>query len=57
MGIEPELAEAAGVVVRAMIEHPEMVGGTRDRLDTDLMLVAQGEIISKVGAEGAHCWA
>jgi L-asparaginase II len=53
-GIEPELAEAAGAVVSAMIEHPEMVGGTRDRLDTDLMLVAQGEIISKVGAEGAH---
>jgi L-asparaginase II len=30
------------------------VGGTRDRLDTDLMLVAKGEIISKVGAEGTQ---
>jgi L-asparaginase II len=37
-----------------MIEYPEMVGGTRDRLDTDLMLIAKGEIISKVGAEGAQ---
>jgi len=53
-GIEPELAEAARAVVSAMIEHPEMVGGTRDRLDTDLMQVAKGGIISKVGAEGAH---
>ena len=53
-GIEPELAEAAGAVVSAMIEYPAMVGGTRDRLDTDLMLVTKGEIISKVGAEGAQ---
>jgi L-asparaginase II len=52
--IEPELADAADAVARAMIEHPEMVGGTRDRLDTDLMLVAKGEIISKVGAEGTQ---
>ena len=53
-GMEPELTRAADAVVGAMIEHPEMVGGTRDRLDTDLMLVAKGEIISKVGAEGAQ---
>src|SRR4030095_3083113 len=30
-GIEPEMAEAAGAVVRAMIEYPEMGGGTRAR--------------------------
>ncbi|HEU0174027.1 MAG TPA: asparaginase [Blastocatellia bacterium] len=53
-GIEPELAAAADAMVSAMIEYPEMVGGTRDRLDTDLMLVAKGEIISKVGAEGTQ---
>ncbi|MGH9751351.1 MAG: asparaginase [Blastocatellia bacterium] len=52
--IEPELVDAADAVVGAMIEYPEMVGGTRDRLDTDLMLVAKGEIISKVGAEGVQ---
>jgi L-asparaginase II len=52
--IEPELAAAAEAVVNAMIEHPEMVGGTRNRLDTDLMLAAQGRIISKVGAEGVQ---
>ncbi|MGH9766193.1 MAG: asparaginase [Blastocatellia bacterium] len=53
-GIGPELAAAAGIVVNAMIEHPEMVGGTRDRLDTDLMLAAKGQIVSKVGAEGVQ---
>jgi L-asparaginase II len=53
-GIEPELAEAASVVVGAMTEYPEMVGGTCGRLDTDLMLAAKGEIISKVGAEGVQ---
>lgn len=52
--IEPELGDAADAVVGAMIEYPEMVGGTRDRLDTDLMLAAKGEIISKVGAEGVQ---
>jgi L-asparaginase II len=52
--IEPELAAAADDIARAMIKFPEMVGGTIDRLDTDLMLVAKGEIISKVGAEGTQ---
>jgi L-asparaginase II len=41
-----------------MIGYPEMVGGTRDRLDTDLMLAAKGasesKIVSKVGAEGVQ---
>ncbi|MGH9940551.1 MAG: asparaginase, partial [Blastocatellia bacterium] len=52
--IEPELAVAAEAVVNTMIEYPEMVGGTRNRLDTDLMLASKGQIISKVGAEGMH---
>jgi L-asparaginase II len=52
--IEPEFTRAADAVAGAMIEHPEMVGGTRDRLDTELMLVAKGEIISKAGAEGTQ---
>ncbi|MGE0129465.1 MAG: asparaginase [Blastocatellales bacterium] len=52
--IEPELAAAAETVVNAMTEYPEMVGGTRNRLDTDLMLAAKGQIVSKVGAEGVQ---
>jgi L-asparaginase II len=52
--IEPELAAAAERVVNAMIEYPEMIGGSRNRLDTDLTLAAKGRIISKVGAEGVQ---
>ena len=53
-GIEASLAEAADRVVSAMIAHPEMVGGTSKRLDTDLMRVAGGRLVSKVGAEGVQ---
>lgn len=35
----------------AMIAHPEMVGGQRDRLDTSLMKALPGRIVSKGGAE------
>ncbi len=36
----------------AMLAHPNMVGGTRDRLDTALMKAATGRVVSKSGAEG-----
>ncbi len=52
--VESDLFIAAESVVNAMIEYPEMIGGTRDRLDTDLMRAANGRIISKVGAEGVQ---
>jgi L-asparaginase II len=35
----------------AMIANPEMVGGTRDRLDTSLMKAAPGRVVSKGGME------
>jgi L-asparaginase II len=35
----------------AMLANPEMVGGTRDRLDTSLMKAAPGRIVSKGGME------
>lgn len=52
--IELQLADAAARVVNSMIEFPEMVGGTSHRLDTDLMRVTRGRLISKVGAEGVQ---
>jgi L-asparaginase II len=52
--LAPEFAEAAERIVDAMIEFPEFVGGTRGRLDTDLMRAARGMILSKVGAEGVQ---
>lgn len=38
----------------AMLNHPEIIGGTTDRLDTEMMRAAQGRLISKVGAEGVY---
>ncbi len=35
----------------AMIRHPELVGGTRERLDTALMKTAPGRLVSKSGME------
>ena len=52
--LDRDLCAAAARVTAAMIEYPELVGGTRGRLDTDLMRVARGALISKVGAEGVQ---
>ncbi|MFN6202857.1 MAG: asparaginase, partial [Acidobacteriota bacterium] len=46
--------QAARRILAAMLEFPEMVGGTRHRLDTDLMRALPGRIVSKVGAEGVQ---
>jgi len=37
-----------------MSAYPELIGGTSDRLDTELMRAAPGRLISKVGAEGVY---
>jgi L-asparaginase len=41
-------------IVRAMTHHPIMVAGEGE-FDTELMKLAQGEIVSKSGAEGIQC--
>jgi L-asparaginase II len=46
--------EACARIVAAMTGSPEMVGGTRERLDTEMMRVTRGSIISKIGAEGVY---
>jgi L-asparaginase II len=46
--------EAAGRISRAMMAHPEIVGGRAERLDTKVMLAGRGTIVSKVGAEGVY---
>ena len=38
----------------AMIAHPELVAGTRDRLDTSLMKAAPRRLVAKGGAEAPH---
>ena len=45
------LAPALTLVRDAMMAHPEMVGGTRERLDTSLMKALPGLLVSKSGME------
>ena len=49
-----ETREACRRVVSAMTSSPEMVGGTKERLDTVMMRATRGSLISKVGAEGVY---
>lgn len=41
-------------IVQAMIRFPEMVGGSKDRLDTEMIRAGNGRLISKIGAEGVY---
>ena len=45
---------ACARIVRVMSSYPELIGGTTDRLDTEIMRAAPGLLISKVGAEGVY---
>ncbi len=45
------LAPSLQAIRDAMVAHPEMVGGTRDRLDTALMKALPGRLVVKGGAE------
>jgi L-asparaginase II len=51
---DEQTSEAARRVVSAMISFPEMVGGTKSRLDTELIKAGNGRLISKIGAEGVY---
>jgi len=46
-----KLAPYYETIRRVMLAHPELVGGTHDRLDTSLMKALPGRIIAKGGAE------
>jgi L-asparaginase II len=41
-------------IVRVMTSYPELIGGTSERLDTEIMRAARGRVVSKVGAEGVY---
>ena len=53
-GMDPAIAEASKRLVSAMIAHPEMVGGTQGRFDTDLLRSSHGKLVCKVGAEAVY---
>ncbi len=46
--------EACKRIVAAMTRYPELIGGTTDRLDTEMMRATEGRLVSKVGAEGVY---
>ena len=46
--------DACERIVRVMSTYPELIGGTSNRLDTEIMRAAPGRVISKVGAEGVY---
>ncbi len=48
---DEEYRKACSQIVSAMINYPELIGGS-ERLDTLMMRAANGKIISKIGAEG-----
>lgn len=45
---------ACSRIVNAMINFPEMIGGSKERLDTELIKAGKGRLISKIGAEGVY---
>lgn len=46
--------KACSRIVRVMNAYPELIGGTSDRLDTEIMKATPGRVVSKVGAEGVY---
>jgi L-asparaginase II len=51
------LAASVAIVRNAMLAHPEMVAGSRERLDTSVMKALPGRLVAKGGAEGLRCYA
>lgn len=52
--VSPNRAAVLKRIRNAMIQHPEMVGGT-DRFDTDLIKAFDGRVVTKAGAEAVQC--
>ena len=51
---DEETRRACARLTSAMTAHPEMVGGTRERFDTEVMRACAGRVVSKIGAEGVY---
>jgi L-asparaginase II len=51
------LARSMTVARDAMLENPDMVAGSRERLDTSVMKALPGRIVAKGGAEGLRAYA
>jgi L-asparaginase II len=54
LGFDKATRAACERIVRVMTAFPELIGGTSERLDTEIMRAARGRVVSKVGAEGVY---
>ena len=52
--LDKMIRNACGRIVRVMTAFPELIGGTSQRLDTEIMRATRGRVVSKVGAEGVY---
>jgi L-asparaginase II len=52
--MDEQTRNACRRIVAAMTSYPELIGGSSDRLDTEIMRAAPGRLVSKVGAEGVY---
>lgn len=50
--LDAERAEASRRITAACVRYPRLVGGGRERIDSDLMVAARGRVFAKVGADG-----
>src|SRR5688572_16270643 len=46
--------DACERIVRVMNAYPQLIGGTSERLDTEVMRATRGRVVSKVGADGVY---
>ena len=51
---DEQTKKATARIVAAMTTYPELIGGTSERLDTEIMRASPGRLVSKVGAEGVY---
>jgi L-asparaginase II len=51
---DSETRRACERITAAMTGRPELVGGTRERFDTEVMRACAGRVVSKIGAEGVY---
>lgn len=54
VGFDAETRQACARLTAAMNARPELVGGTHERFDTEVMRAGRGLLVSKIGAEGVY---
>jgi L-asparaginase II len=53
-GFDAGTHAACARLTAAMNARPELVGGTHERFDTEVMRAGRGRLVSKIGAEGVY---